>query len=515
VDNLKPYKSFLIRSALLWHTAVIVFAFAAGYAVYSVLGMTMALVASIGLLVIGTIATIVGLTKPAMAPVEYLSRAILHVSSEQATSPTPDIGSIRVSKDLFQRLSSYVYDMSSSSVSANYDKQTSSIADKKPSSTTNNSTLMSSPLPFVSIDNKGIILEASQSMSTYMGLHIDKIVGQKFYDVLRFSFSSDDTLENWLKFSKDKSIVGSRTWDRVKLSLPSGDTKQLDLAVRFNSEDGAGSELTIILFDHTDKYGKDDSGASFVSMAVHELRTPLTIMRGYIEVFEEELTDKLDTEQNEFLRNLSAQAQQLGSFVSNIQNLARIENNSMDLQLKQENWPEVLTSALNDMDIRARVNHREILRSIPEDLPPVGIDRVTMYEVLVNIIENAIKYTHTDEPIKVSVTLKDQNWVETTIEDHGIGIPDSLIDHVFDKFYRSHRSSKSVGGTGVGLYLAKTIVDAHGGQIWVKSVDGKGSTFGFTIPTYESIASADKKGDNSTIERSAHGWIKNHSLYRG
>jgi light-regulated signal transduction histidine kinase (bacteriophytochrome) len=122
---------------------------------------------------------------------------------------------------------------------------------------------------------------------------------------------------------------------------------------------------------------------------------------------------------------------------------------------------------------------------------------------------------HRDAPITIKTHLKDANFVETTVEDHGIGIPDGLVGHVFDKFYRSHRSSKAVGGTGLGLYIAKTIVDAHGGQIWVKTREGQGTTFGFTIPTYESVAHEIQSSDNGAIERSAHGWIKNHTLYRG
>jgi signal transduction histidine kinase len=306
-----------------------------------------------------------------------------------------------------------------------------------------------------------------------------------------------------------------RSWDRVKILTPAEVTKQVDMSARFSKNDSSGNEIVIVLFDHSEKYGRDDGGASFVSMAVHELRTPLTIMRGYIEVFEEEITDKLDPEQKEFLRNLSVQAQQLGSFVGNIQNLARIEANALELQLKQDNWAEVLNSALNDMDMRAKVRHKEIIRKIDEDLPMVGVDRTTIYEVLVNIIENAIKYTHTDATIIVSTYKKDDNWVETTIQDHGIGIPDSLLGHVFDKFYRSHRTSRSVGGTGLGLYISKTIIEAHGGEIWVKTKEGVGSTFGFTVPTYESIASEANSSDNKAIERSAHGWIKNHTLYRG
>jgi two-component system, OmpR family, sensor histidine kinase VicK len=270
-----------------------------------------------------------------------------------------------------------------------------------------------------------------------------------------------------------------------------------------------------VLFDQTEKYSRDDSGASFVAMAVHELRTPLTIMRGYIEVFEDELTPQLNQEQAEFMRNLTAQAQQLNSFVNNIQNLARIQDNALELQLKGENWTQLLNTTIDAMDVRARSRHKTIVRNIPADLPLAAIDTGTMSEVIINILENSIKYTHIEEPIVVTSVVKDDNWIETTVTDKGIGIPDSLIGHVFDKFYRSHRTSRAVGGTGLGLYISKTIIDAHGGSIWVKSKEGEGSTFGFTIPTYESVKDQVVNTSDGSIMRGAHGWIKNHTLYRG
>lgn len=469
----------------------------------------------LGTLALLTIIASFVLSKPYVSATEFLARAILHVSSERADTPAPNPKSIKAGREFMERLASYVYDMSSRSVMSSYPTAKSDAVNKNAPSGQAQATIKDSPLPFFVIDSRNVITNASQTAMTFLGVDADGVIGKNIYDVLKFSFSSDDTLENWLRFSAEKSVTSMRSWDRVKILTPAEVTKQVDMSARFSKNDSSGNEIVIVLFDHSEKYGRDDGGASFVSMAVHELRTPLTIMRGYIEVFEEEITDKLDPEQKEFLRNLSVQAQQLGSFVGNIQNLARIEANALELQLKQDNWAEVLNSALNDMDMRAKVRHKEIIRKIDEDLPMVGVDRTTIYEVLVNIIENAIKYTHTDATIIVSTYKKDDNWVETTIQDHGIGIPDSLLGHVFDKFYRSHRTSRSVGGTGLGLYISKTIIEAHGGEIWVKTKEGVGSTFGFTVPTYESIASEANSSDNKAIERSAHGWIKNHTLYRG
>lgn len=164
--------------------------------------------------------------------------------------------------------------------------------------------------------------------------------------------------------------------------------------------------------------------------------------------------------------------------------------------------------------LRAQVHDKNIVIDVADNLPTVGVDKVSVYEVLNNILDNAIKYTHTKETITVKSYLKD-DMVETTITDRGVGIPSNLIGHVFEKFYRAHSSKNSVGGTGLGLYLCRAIVQAHGGQIWVTSKEGEGSTFGFTIPIYSNVADQVEKDDNSGIVRSAHGWIKNHSLYRG
>lgn len=515
MENLKPYRNYVASTLITWHLVLIILSTLVVYVIQMLFNDTIAIVSGIGLAVGGTILLDICLTKPLLSSTEFLARAILHVSSEQSGTPPPDAKTIKASREFMERLAGYVYDMSSKGVMNQYPQTAGAeITEQRPISGTFDP-LKTTPLPYFIIGKDKTIIDASQCSYTYLNTTTDKVIGKPLYDVLKLAFSSDDTLDNWLEFTEKKSVTGSRTWDRVKLILADGSMKQLDLAAHYSKNDSQNQELAVILFDHSEKYGRDDSGASFVSMAVHELRTPLTIMRGYIEVFEDELADKLDSEQTEFLRNLSVQAQQLGSFVSNIQNLARIEENALELQLKQENWSEVLGSALNDMEVRAKVRHKTIKRNIPDDLPLVGVDRVTIYEVIVNIVENAIKYTHTDAPIIVSVSVKDNNWVETTIQDHGIGIPDGLLGHIFDKFYRSHRSSKSVGGTGLGLYIAKTIVEAHGGEVWVKTKEGEGSTFGFTIPTYESVASQANSSDNNAIERRAHGWIKNHTLYRG
>ena len=502
--SVKKLASTLRNQLVFWHIFLILCAAGVGLGVRLFANELIAATITTMSFVGGMVVLHTAWVKLALRPTDFLSRAIAHVTNQASPEPSPDPAMLHTERAYFESLATAIYDLASQPPTPAETKQISHFDIQR-----------NTPLPYLIISKDGIIKEVSNSLTAYVNVQSDQLVGKQINDTLRLYFSSEDTLENWLNFVAEKAVTLTRTWDRVKLTSDGGEAKQFDLAAHYTKDSPDGAEVVLALFDHTDRYSKDDAGASFVAMAVHELRTPLTIMRGYIEVFEDELAEHLNTEQAEFMRNLTAQAQQLTSFVSNIQNLARIQDNSLELVLKQEVWSECLNTTLDDLELRARTRKRTLIREIPTDLPTVAVDHSTISEVIVNIVENSIKYTHTDDPITIKSYVKDDNWVETVVIDHGIGIPDSLIGHVFDKFYRSHRTSKSVGGTGLGLYISKSIVDAHGGEIWVKSKEGEGSSFGFTVPTYASVADQVKSTNDGGIIRGAHGWIKNHTLYRG
>lgn len=441
----------------------------------------------------------------AIAPTDFLARAVLTVTNEENNIDPPKIDDLNSSsRDFLADTIEKIYSLKS------YEPTTDEFDELSYFKTVTN--LL--PLPMIALDNNQEVTFINKVAQEYLGFSANDIVNKPIHDVFNIEFTSPNTLEEWVKEVSENSVTATETWQRVRLTLPDGQQKKFDLVVRYSKNDPNGIELVLAIYDRTLLYERDDRDLTFVSLAVHELRTPVTILRGYIEVFEDELGPKLDSEQTSFMHNMSASAQQLTSFVSNILNVARIEENALTMQLKEEDWSEVLGQVCKDMGLRAKVHGKKLILNIDENLPKVAVDRVSIYEVIANIIENAIKYTHTDEEIVINTYLKN-DCVETTITDKGIGIPSSIIGHVFDKFYRSHSSKNSVGGTGLGLFLSKAIIDAHGGQLWVKSKEGKGSTFGFTIQQYSNIADQLKDNNNGEIIRGAHGWIKNHSLYRG
>ncbi len=446
----------------------------------------------------------------ALQPIATMWQAILHVGPSQSNVPAPELEKLQIGRETMTKLIGYVYDLASS---GRID-----IADSKSSMDSKGyfqTVVHNLSLPLIVLDANKNLQYANQSAAQYFRFDPDSSREKLIDDIIPMAFPSESTLEKWLKDCQDNVITDNHSWERVRFTPADAPLLQFDLAAHYSKRDSQGAETVLVFFDHTKTYEMDDRDISFVAMAVHELRTPLTIMRGYIEVFEDELAGKLNAEQKQFMHNMNASSQQLTSIVSNILNVARIEENQLFLQLKEESWRKVMDNAINDMSLRAKVHNKNLVVNIPDDLPTVAVDPVSIYEVIINLLDNAIKYSPGNARITITSTQKD-DFIETTIEDQGIGIPENLIGHIFDKFYRSHRSNVQVGGTGLGLYLCKSIVSAHGGVIWVKSKEGKGTTIGFTIPTHASVADQIESGDNTSKEivRHAHGWIKNHSMYR-
>lgn len=443
-------------------------------------------------------------------PTKFLWQAILHLApgtANNVAAPKPE--QLRFGRELVTNLVSQLYQLASV-VQGLEQTNAKAAADLHANFIAN-----SLPLPLIVLDKEEKIVYANDATAKYLGKPATDLTGQSVYTALDMSFRSDDTLFSWLKASKGAAAVAEHKWERVRIGLPGqGNSLQFDLAGYYNQDNSLGYETLLVLFDHTEVYAQDDQAMSFVALSVHELRTPLTLLRGYIEVFDDELGPGLNSELKEFMKKMDASAQQLAAFVDNILNVAKIEDNQLTLQLHEENWQNVVETVVRDLSLRASVRGITIKTDIAPDLPSVGVDRYSIYEVLANLLDNAIKYSKGTSEIYVTATLNKDGVVETSVKDFGLGIDVGILPHIFDKFYRNHRNRAQIGGTGLGLYLSKAIVDAHGGQISVLSKVDEGSTFTFTVLPFAQLQEAGKTGGNPAISRSAHGWIKNHALYR-
>jgi signal transduction histidine kinase len=448
-------------------------------------------------------------TKYFVQPTRLIWQAILHLAPDSTDIPAPDLKKIGFGRELVTTLVTHVYQL------AHVVDTIERTNNARPTDLRSNFVANNLPLPLIVLDKFENVLFANELMLSYIGRTNEETRGQSFYSVLDISFMGGKTLDVWLQDAKAHKVTAAETWERVKLNPGEGKpARMFDIAAYYNKGNPEGLETMVVFFDRTRQYSQDEQAMSFIALAVHELRTPLTLLRGYIEVFEEELTGKIDEELTGFLRKMKASAQQLTAFTNNILNVSRYENDQLVLKLHEEKLEDIINASANDMKLRAGIQGITLKTNIAAGLPTVGADRTSIYEVINNLLDNAIKYSGSGKEILIAAYLNKEGLVETTVQDHGVGIQDNALPKLFNKFYRNHRNRAQIGGTGMGLYLSKAIIDAHDGELWVNSKEGQGSTFGFSLKPYAQLAAKEKTGDNKDIVRTTHGWIKNHSLYR-
>lgn len=439
-------------------------------------------------------------TTKTTSPLKALSEAILHISPSPIAVASPDVEKLQLGRELVSSLVRQIYSLGGQNTIEQVNVQQPSLA------------LQQLPLSILAIDDQATITFANLKMQQLA--NGQELQGKNLYNTFDILFQGNLTLQDWIKQTKSKAITAENIWRGVRISLYGEKVRYVDVAASYSKGVSDHDVILLALFDQNDFYSNQDNSLSFIALAVHELRTPLTILRGYIEVLEEEIAKQPNPQLVEIMRKMKASAENLTAFVGNILDVARADQNQLSLKLAKEDWPKVLTSIIENMQLRAEVHGKKLELAIAPGIPFVGIDRISIAEVMTNLIDNAIKYSPRDKTsIKVSTMLNQSGLIETSVQDFGVGIPESVMPNLFEKFSRNHRNRASIGGTGLGLYLSKALVLAHGGNIWVRSHEGQGSIFSFTVLPFDKVSENLQNSDNM-ITRNAHGWIKNHSLAR-
>jgi two-component system phosphate regulon sensor histidine kinase PhoR len=229
----------------------------------------------------------------------------------------------------------------------------------------------------------------------------------------------------------------------------------------------------------------------FVSNVSHELRTPLASLKALTETLQGGALDDPPAA-HRFLERMEAEVDALTQMATELLELSRIESGQVPLELSAVQPCQLLNSAVDRMRAQAERANLSISVDCPSELPPVRADGPRLEQVLVNLLHNAIKFTH-EGGVNASAW-REENSVRFAVKDTGIGISSDELARIFERFYKTDRSRSrgealneperriSSGGTGLGLSIARHIVEAHGGRIWAESEEGRGSTFFFSIP---------------------------------
>jgi two-component system sensor histidine kinase KdpD len=216
---------------------------------------------------------------------------------------------------------------------------------------------------------------------------------------------------------------------------------------------------------------------SLLSSVSHDLRTPLAVVTGATSALLDEHGPRDEHARRELLQTAHEEALRLNRLVRNLLDMTRLEAGALKVHEELQPIEEVVGAALGRMEDRLR--GREVETRIPADLPLVAFDSALIEQVLINLLENATKYTPAGSPIEVAARAQD-GVVEVEVNDRGPGVIPRDAERVFDKFYRAHEGEG--GGVGLGLTICRGIVAAHGGRIWVEARAGGGASFRFTLP---------------------------------
>ncbi|MGC9398060.1 MAG: ATP-binding protein [Anaerolineae bacterium] len=221
----------------------------------------------------------------------------------------------------------------------------------------------------------------------------------------------------------------------------------------------------------------------FISNISHELRTPLASLRAVTETLQDGAIDDPPIARR-FLEHIASEVNAMSQLVNELLELSRIESGRAPLQRRPTPVSDLVSTPVGRLLPQAERSGVTLHVDIPDDLPYVWVDPERVQMVITNLLHNAIKFTPAGGEVNVRVE-RDRDVVKVTVRDTGVGIPEEDQARIFERFYKTDRA-RSSGGTGLGLAIAKHVVQAHGGQIWVESELGVGSTFAFTLPVAES-----------------------------
>lgn len=331
------------------------------------------------------------------------------------------------------------------------------------------------------IDKDFEIIRFNRSMQKLCALTENDALGKRAEAVFRFTTSEGSPLENALHPVRVAATDGiARASVELKL-LVGEDTVRWVSGTFSPILDAEGTSAVLInLRDIAEQKEQERSHRDFVSMAAHELRNPLTAIKGFTRTLMLKADMLSDERRYEYLSMVNEQSNRLAHLIEDLMQVSRIDAGRVTLDQRALDVGETLAELLDQF--RTKWSAREIVVKHDADVSPAFADRHKLEEILINLVDNAVKYSEAGSRVEVAIAAEGAE-VKVSVIDHGEGIAPEKIPNLFQKFARiASPSTSEIPGTGLGLYIVKGFVQAHGGHVWVDSVLGEGSTFSFTLP---------------------------------
>ncbi|WP_130863061.1 sensor histidine kinase [Bacilliculturomica massiliensis] len=323
----------------------------------------------------------------------------------------------------------------------------------------------------IAIDLEGTIIHANPAALAMLNLRPEDVESKNYQEILgnKKNLELDTIKENCLQeggqdiFDHGNSIFAIR-YDR------------------FKDEDDEDVGIIMIIQDITERQKLENMQTDFVANVSHELKTPLTTIKSYTETLLDGALEDAEISRN-FLSIVDSEADRMNRLVKDLLQLSRIDHQQEKWHMKESNLISLLKLTVTKVEMTARQKQQHLNCLFdPESRVMVMIDKDRIEQVILNILSNSIKYTNEGGRIDIDVVEKD-GLARIIVADNGIGMAESEIPRIFERFYRVDRArSRAMGGTGLGLAIAKQIVEEHGGTIEIESQEGKGTKAFISLP---------------------------------
>ncbi len=336
----------------------------------------------------------------------------------------------------------------------------------------------------LTVDNALRIIDFNPAMERVTGWRESEVLGRFYFEVLRPKDRQGNELG--LEDSPILQAFAGHTVVNREIGITTRDGQRVDVSVTAScvrSTRGEPMNGILNVRDITRERQQEEQRSTFISVISHELQTPIAIIKGYASTLARTDTTFELTTLRTRLHAIEDEADRLNKLVANLLYASRIQAGGILMDIAPLDLPPLIASMTRRL--QAKSPEVEVTLNIPEHLPPVMADRDRIEEVLQNLLDNAVKYSPRHRALTVTCRATSDE-ATVSISDAGMGISLRDQEHIFDRFQRADDSnSKALPGAGLGLYICRAIVEAHGGHIWVESTLRQGSTFSFSLPREE------------------------------
>lgn len=334
-------------------------------------------------------------------------------------------------------------------------------------------------------DAEGIILYANKAVETITGFAVDDIIGKKAgsKELWGGNMEKDIYVDFWKTIKIDKKPFSGVFRNKRK------DGREYDASAHVSpilDKKGGVIYFVGIERDVTRELDIDRAKTEFVSLASHQLRTPLSAINWYTEMLLDGDAGKINKEQREYLNEIYKGNKRMVALVSALLNVSRLDLGTFQIEPSPIKLCEVVDDVANEMKHMMEEKKITFSNMCPIDNPSISADPKLLRIIIQNLLSNAVKYTPDGGKISVSMTYSPKSIKEAfviKVTDNGYGIPEKQKDKIFTKLFRADNvRALDTEGTGLGLYIIKSIMEESGGQVGFESKEGKGTTFTVTIP---------------------------------